>query len=577
MSKIIYACLRAGTADEAKTLERRIAAGANSISPRSSGVRPPYLYATGRILVGVTNPSTTVLTNGPNVCVGHVSGSARWQQVGGEMPEGTYAICRADAHTLELLADEAASRTLWYYMDDQVLLASTSQRWLVTVLGTFEPNDRAVPWMLSAGTLGPVDAWDRRFSRLQANSRLLLDRASWTTKLAEGDASFLTACRGPAEQLAMLRETLKQAFSDLEFDYSKWVLPLSGGYDSRAILCLLARREGLRAVTWGAEHALNEPGSDAVVAADLAREMSIQQEYLTTDAVPGSLAEVFDKFVRYGEGRTSNISAYLDGFAIWESLLERGVEGIIRGDEGFGWKPVRTNAEARWSVGLRLWSDYANLPTREGFELPQQDLPAFLQQRGKETPAQWRDRLYHQYRIPTLLAALTDLKVPFVEVANPFLTPSILRFVRTLPDDLRTNKALFRQIADEVSPKIPYADSKAIVDIVDVLASGEAREILLDTVRSGLAKSLFSSALLELESEKLSRGSQRSRSDRLISRRARRRLRYAVPAPVKRLLKRHGNPVRSELDYNELAFRTFIVCRMHEVLGEDSGIGHAIG
>src|SRR5690606_13864141 len=288
----------------------------------------------------VMNPSSTVLLEPGNICLGHVS-DARWNEVGTTTPEGTYALCRSNARTVELLSDATASRTLWYYMDATILLASTSQRWMATVLAGFEANDEVLTWMLSSGSLGPSGGWDRRLSRLQADSTFTVDLEKWVGELSSKETSFQEASDRVAAVKDRFRSELLSAMAALKFDSSKWVLPLSGGYDSRAILCMLGETAGLRAITWGTRESGDDPQSDAAIAKRVAEELGVAHEYFETDVTEGSLHQVFDKFVAYGEGRVTNISGYLDGFAIWQALLDRGVEGVIRGDEGFGWKSVR--------------------------------------------------------------------------------------------------------------------------------------------------------------------------------------------------------------------------------------------
>ena len=57
---------------------------------------------------------------------------------GSAPPDGSYALIRCSADEIELVADIAASRAVWYYHDDDVFLASSSQRALVALLGDFE-------------------------------------------------------------------------------------------------------------------------------------------------------------------------------------------------------------------------------------------------------------------------------------------------------------------------------------------------------------------------------------------------------------------------------------------------------
>lgn len=265
MSKILFAYVRPGLPRDSNELMRRAALGARRITPENCNVKPPRILDGGRSIVAVMNPSGTVSLEPGCICLGHVN-DARWNEVGTTKPEGTYAICRSDGRTVELLSDATASRTLWYYMDEEIVLASTSQRWLATVLGGFEPDDTVLTWMLATGSLGPTGGWDRRLNRLQADSTFTLDLEAWTATLKTEDASFQEVSGTVATVKDRFRSDLFSAISALNFDFSRWVLPLSGGYDSRAILCMLGQADGVRAITWGAASSGEDPLSDAAIA-----------------------------------------------------------------------------------------------------------------------------------------------------------------------------------------------------------------------------------------------------------------------------------------------------------------------
>jgi hypothetical protein len=564
MSKVLYACLRRPSHAETGELKRRIAAGAHRIQPSGVDVRPPRLISRDRVVAGISSPSATNLVHGASVAVGCMERTPRWHIPGTPAPEGTYAICRSDERRIEVLTDAVASRTLWYYVDDSIFLASTSQRWLACVLGHFVPNERALTWMLVSGSLGPADSWDARFSRLPPDSTLSLDLDRWTVHLSRADDTFVPSTASSAEQREHLRGVLRETFDALDFDYSSWVLPLSGGYDSRGILCTLRRDRSLRTITWGTRASMHNPASDAAIARRLAESLGVTHEYLHTDLISGSLGDVLDQFVANGEGRTDHISGYLDGFAIWKMLTHRGVEGVIRGDEGFGWNRVPTTEQARKSVGLLLWSDFGNLPDLDELGFAPQELPEHLLLRKGETASQWRDRLYHGFRIPTILAALTDLKAPFVEIANPLLTHSIVRLVRRMPDRMRTEKRLFREVVDDIGPGIPYAREAAIADVKTVLRGREAVEILSDTVRSEAARALLPPALLEhigahIASALPAGGRRRG---------FRRRVLDGIPPPVRAALRRFRR--QHPMDFNAMALRVCIICMTHRLLEADA-------
>jgi hypothetical protein len=49
-------------------------------------------------------------------------------------------MLRADDAYVEVAADSVGSRTLWYALTDHELIASSSQRAIITLLGSDQPN-----------------------------------------------------------------------------------------------------------------------------------------------------------------------------------------------------------------------------------------------------------------------------------------------------------------------------------------------------------------------------------------------------------------------------------------------------
>ena len=63
------------------------------------------------------------------------------------------------------MSDILASRTIWYAMDENMLIASTSQRAIISFLGEFRLNRSAVAWSLfgdpgAGNLLGRADLQD---------------------------------------------------------------------------------------------------------------------------------------------------------------------------------------------------------------------------------------------------------------------------------------------------------------------------------------------------------------------------------------------------------------------------------
>ena len=368
------------------------------------------------------------------------------------------------------------------------------------------------------------------------------------------DVPFSPAELPDREHEKRLREALEDSFKNIRLDYSQWVLPLSGGFDSRGILCMLADTTRLRAITWGMKSSLHEEMNDAYIAREIARFFALPHDYYETDLGNEPIENIFNRFLVCGEGRIDHLSGYTDGFKIWKTLFEKKIHGIIRGDEAFGSKPVSSPLDIRRRLGVTLWSDFSNLRELDHYKFPQQKMPDALLQEEHESLATWRDRLYHHFRIPVVLAALNDLKLPYVELINPLLSRKIIYEIRRLPDHIRTDKRLFRSIVGSLSPHIDYAKYSATASRKSILRSNEAtaflkQELTLDYVDSILPREFIDDVLNQMVI-----GEER----REIAN-AKNRLRNKVTKP--------------KMDFNLLAFRAYMICRMNKMLSGDAELG----
>ena len=546
-------------------LNRKLAG--DNIEPRA-----PTLVRSAGISVALLNPSGAVRVHGASVAIGVLLDAGDdWHVPRAPVPDGSFALLRVNETYVELVADSVASRTLWYALTDDELIVSSSQRAIVTLLGSFEPNREVLPWMLSSGTLGPTGGWDARLKRVQPGERVLVDRGRWHSKSTVEPLEFRPDRRlSPAAHLERLGESVGAACRRWSFDPRKWVLTLSGGADSRSLLWLL-RDRGIGTVTWGLPNTGAQRGNDAQVAREVARSLEVPHRFLALEPHSDPPDVILDRFLAVGEGRVDRLSGYIDGFHVWKTLFDDGYHGVIRGDQAFTEVPVQSAYAARFRTNLATLADYFPPKELSTFELPTQPLPERLTRAPGETLATWRDRLYQQSRVPTFLAALTDLKTAYLEVGNPLLARSVLECVRAIPDELRTEKRLWLQLVGEQLPEIGLAKRVAISSVADFLRDRRVLELLLDELSSKRTATLFAPALLD-------RCRAAVHAAFRVKRSAHRRdwrqsaIARAVPARVRAAVRSwHAN--RPSIEPQVLAFRVFIAARMQAQLTVDAATG----
>jgi hypothetical protein len=564
MSKLIYLCARKGAQQpfRCSDIEKVFAL----LTPDNLKPKAPHIIEGEGVLIGILNPADSLPSRNHSVCLGALFEHREdWWQPGAEVPDGSYALFRGDGETLELVSDIVGSRTIWYVQTEDLFIASTSQRAIVCFLQSYEPREAVYPWMLSSGTLGPGLSWDRRIRCVGPDSRLRLDRRSWGFTLDQRPVVFAPEDLPRAEHERRLREAMEETFAQLDVDPAKWVLPLSGGYDSRATLLMLTNRAGFKTVTWGLRSALKDKCSDAWVAQELARHYGVRHEYFETDVAGGPIGKIFDRFLVSGEGRTDHIAGYMDGLSMWKRLYESGCQGVLRGDEAFGCNPVNSDRKVYYNMGVTVLSDFGNMDMDAaalGFDPGGQKRPESLERRQSETREMWRDRVYAEFEIPTIFAALSDHKLPYVEIINPLLSRRIVQTARTLPDELRTGKALFMSIITRAGPDIKFAKHPAIEARGDILRSPEVAGVISNLLQESSGQGSHVAVMSRYALKFMEDGkSVKQHGNR------------ALPARILRWVRTKSRLEQyrpTMMDPYQLGFRVYIILRMNEILSRDA-------
>ncbi len=281
MAKAVLVCVKEPADMPSETALRNMM---HRLVPDGIEPREPIVLSGFGVCLLIMNPPANQAYEEISACLGlMLNPSADWWIPGAAVPDGTFALLRSSADQIELVEDAVGTRTIWYVHTPRLLVAATSQRAIVSVLGDFQTNRSAVAWFLSSGTLGLSEAWDKRIRRVAGAGRVVLDRKTWSLHQTSERVSFTVEDRSPEDWRGALKTALTETVPAYEWKNGKWILPLSGGYDSRCILALLEKTLRPRCVTWGLRRALHVPGSDAYVARQLAEYYHLPHDYLETE------------------------------------------------------------------------------------------------------------------------------------------------------------------------------------------------------------------------------------------------------------------------------------------------------
>jgi hypothetical protein len=567
LAGFILVCSRRGTSPgiDAAGLRRC----ALRLSPGNIEPNEPLLLDDDGILRAVVNPVAGVRADEHGVCLGALFEDVDWSTPQAPAPDGSYAIVRHDAGSVELVADAFASRTIWYVHTDDLFLASTSQRALASLLGDFQVNAETVAWMVTSGYLGPERGWDARVRRVTGGVCLRLDRVAWRLSSTRRCIEYRPLAASRDEHIARLREAVFTACRDVDLAGTSWVLPLSGGHDSRALLVGLLRT-GARptCVTWGLSSSLHQPGNDAYVAQQLTSHFGLEHQYCLLDPTGEPMRDVLTRFLLAGEGRAEDFSAYTDGMKTWEGLFNAGVSTIVRGDtpglgsgQGTTYDPVN-DFKVRAMIGRALMADdYPDGHVVRRLGLASQHVPASLRRRSGESLGCYRDRMHNEYKLATMFAALNDPKCAYVEVANPLLHRAVVKAVSELPDELRQWEQGYAAMVGELVPAIPFDKHHAEAQADEVQEwPTMLEELLAELSKSPPVDPLPAGARARLVAELKRPAPLTPAKVRL-----RRKAKAWVPARALRLL-----PPRITVGTRMVCFHAYIASRMATILGDDA-------
>lgn len=545
-----------GVSDEAPNDRERVAQALANIRP-----------AVAHAIAVHAGPGIAIAMLGPEAPNAGYEVTGRLDDPGGLCFRLPGLELRVQADSIRAQSDAIGSRTLWFCSDRERVLLSTSQRALIACLGSFRLAQDAVGWFMVSGCAGPSLSWDARIRALAPGATLTVSKPQGVPDVVVRKPSFQTTALGSERRASRLLEAIKLATNDLPRG-PEVALSLSGGLDSRVLLSLIPERRSLRCFSWGPPDALNVAGTDAFVARQVAERLGAPFHFVPL--LPVAIESVIDEYVAASEARVDHLGGYVDGMALWRALVaEHGVKIMLRGDEAFGWVPVLTESDVRRSVGAPELRDFGNRSwlLRAGLgDLTLPTLPPQLLRQRRESLATWRDRLYQQYRAPSILAALSAIKASYVETLNPFTHERVLAEVRGLPDRDRTDKRLFRRLAREhFDPThVPFATAESRPGF----SLARVAELALLELRSKEAEECLSATLRHRLLEAAHQASARAQS--ATNQAHRRRLVDAARLPLlaRRILR--NTILQEPLGVNKLLLRAVLMSRAIRLFRADA-------
>jgi hypothetical protein len=598
MAKCIYVCRHHSVPASQEDDVSKLTTICNKLKPDHLSSVSYKIVTNGDSSFGIMNYQPSIQIKNESVLLGFLYQDAdTWNQVGTEFPDGSYAIFRNSKSSFEAVSDIIASRTIWYYHDENYFITSTSQRAIIMYLGTFDFDERVIPWMLSSGTLGPEYSWDRRIKKLRPNSSLTLDKTTWKTSIRTIPFALSPRKQSKKEHKEHLKFAIEKSLKNLKSEnLNQWPLTLSGGYDSRGILLFLKNSSDtsrhLKTMTYGLKDSLKDRYSDAYAANKLASELQTDHTFIPLNRSDETTEKIIDRFLACSEGRIDHIAAYMDGMAMWKVFADNEkVQGILRGDVIFFPYKVITDSFARHHLGCPLLSDFKNLEyINSYFGLSEQKLPSFLERKHDEPTEHWCDRLYHYFRYPVIHGALNDIKLSYTEVVIPLMSKRIVETVYTFPDRLRRDKSVFMEMIDSFQCKAPFASRSSTPNISNIFREPEFADMMVNKLSSTQSKELFGDDFatyliqnIKVQKSAASDSNNKSKLHRLKQtlyqglkaiylhaglNHFKARAYQSFPRPVLRLYEKLAK--KPSLDPSLLAFRGYIIVRMTEILEHDT-------
>lgn len=361
--------------------------------------------------------------------------------------DGSYAVITQSGNDITFFTDQFGSRTLWYYIDSDSIIISTSQRAIIALKQSFHLNQEAIAWFLSSGCQGPFISWDKDIQQVKPNLEYRFDTNLWNLTYEQKPGMDLpkSGSTNWKKYLSVYEQTVKSSINDIVNLENKHeiLLPLSGGFDSRLLLGFISNSNLLsrvKLINWGVKQELGL-FDDKQAALRIAEyyNKDLLNIYLPKEV--DNIDEILNHFIKACEGRIDHFNAFTDNFKVWKEITEAGYPFIIRGDIPYPTGYCINEKQIREKLGLQLFKDYDNQDDFDISNYSNLQYRGFSYPKPSESLIRWRDRTFAEIRVPLILSAFSQQISAYTENRIPMMNWSLYKLYMGLPDSKKGNKA----------------------------------------------------------------------------------------------------------------------------------------
>jgi asparagine synthetase B (glutamine-hydrolysing) len=379
--------------------------------------------------------------------------------------DGSYVIFVADARRKKYLLfnDYYASRPVFYGIEDGRFYFSPEAKGVARMPGfnAAVDHDAMVTFLVCSSLVGEHTFYKNVKPLLPGTILTISDGRLTRSKSSQYAPCTPAIDRGEAYYRENLDALLLKSVEKQLRNVDKVFVPLSGGIDSRAIAGCVQRitGNGLHTVSWGVNE--NVPGSDTVVARQVADFLHADHHFARRESehFQRDIGEMIYRI----DGLNTDPASHSSELSIMRRIRgEFGALYVLRGEECFGHADEpQCDSEALGQWGIAPLSDHLRVesllnPSR----LPElrEHSAQIIQGLTDSCPCvditDRRDYFYFAVRLFHYHSRSAYCKRTVIDVRNPWLDRELLEFLAVLPAHYRIDREFYKRSVAALFPEL---------------------------------------------------------------------------------------------------------------------------